>query len=96
MNRILKTSCIIALSTFILTSCSGSNNGNSPTPTINASETASQITPTPSSSSSPDSSAESSATKNAIPGSVNTFAELYATERILDIKRASDRTYYNK
>ncbi|HOV25794.1 MAG TPA: hypothetical protein PK566_05480 [Pseudobacteroides sp.] len=95
MNRILKTSCIIALSAFILTSCSSNNNGNSPTPTINASQTETQLTPTPSPSSSPDSSPESSAQKNATRGSVNNFSELFAMERILDIKKASDSTFYN-
>ena len=101
MNRILKSSFIIALSTFILTSCSGNDTGNSPTPTINTSQTMSQLSPTPSSSSSPEAtpelsaSPESSAPKDATPGIINNFSELFAIERILDIKKASDSTFYN-
>lgn len=104
MNRILKSSCIIALSTLFLTSCSGNSNGNSPTPTGNLSQiTMPQLSPTPSASASPETSPSasaaasptSSAPRSATPGSINKFSDLFTIEHILDIRKASDKTFYN-
>jgi hypothetical protein len=102
MNRFLKSYCIITLSTLILTSCSGKNNNvTSPTPLSSSSQvTMPQLSPTPLSSGLPSatataSSAATSASKNATPGSINKFSDLFAIEHILDIKKASDSTFYN-
>lgn len=103
MNRFFKSFCIIALSTLILTSCSGKNNNvTSPTPLSSSSQvTVPQSTPTPSSSDLPSASSAaatataSTATKNATPGSINKFSDLFSIEHILDIRKASDTKFYN-